>query len=66
MTSTGIKFEPKSLLAFVVSVTLMAVLLGTAVGNTALAAAAWPILTISGIVWLIFVALAIARNFGRR
>lgn len=66
MTPTGIKFEPKSTLGFVLAVSLVAVLIATAGGLEDLAAAAWPILIISGIIWLVFVGLSIARNFGMR
>lgn len=59
----GISFEPKSTLGFILAVSLVAVLLGAASGNGKLLGAAWPILAISGLVWLIFVGLAIRRNF---
>lgn len=62
----GINFEPKSTLAFILAVSLVAVFISSAAKLDDLAHAAWPILVISGLVWLIFIGLSLARNFGMR
>lgn len=66
MGTTRIVFKPKSLLAFVVAVSLVAYLGGTAIGLDRLVAAAAPIFFGAAAVALSFILLSLWRNVGRR
>jgi hypothetical protein len=58
----GIDFKANSLLAFVVSVSLIAYYYGIYSNNEKLSSAALPILEIFGVIWGIFLLLTIVRN----
>jgi hypothetical protein len=58
----GISYKAGSLLTFVFAISLIAYFYGIYVGNEELVNAAKPFLIIFGLIWGIFIALAIYRN----
>lgn len=58
----SIEYRPKSLVAAVLVLSLLALFVGILIGNGNLVATAWPFVAIAGLVALAFIVLSLVRN----